>query len=194
VASGNDLHAGGAFLKRPDDQSTVLRALRRRWHRAGQPGEVPGRAQPDQPGFGVSCDRGNSGRERRAADDTESFKANREALQDCQRIIEDPDRTQTEKAEAEAEKDRIALWVREHERGTEGSEQKQVRAIRQSIRRVLETLEQSRDEVWRGFGQHLDKCLWKPSGRSRGGRNARVRSGLAGQFIYEPPNGVKWRG
>jgi hypothetical protein len=55
-------------------------------------------------------------------------------------------------------------------------------------------LERSKNEVWRSFGEHLDKCLWKPSGRSRGGRKARVRAGLAGRFVYEPPDGVKWSG
>lgn len=127
-----------------------------------------------------------------AADDTESFEGKRKALQACERILDDPDRNETEKAEAQAEKDRIVLWARKHERGTEASEQDQVRAIRQAIRRVLEKLEKSRDEVWRTFGAHLDKHLWKPSGRTRGGRNARVRAGLAGRFIYEPPAGAKW--
>jgi len=88
----------------------------------------------------------------------------------------------------------IEAWAQKHMRGTEAGEQEQIRAIRQSIRRVLENLEQSKDEVWRAFAQHLDKHLWKPSGRSRGGRNARVRAGLAGRFIYEPPTGVKWTG
>ncbi len=89
---------------------------------------------------------------------------------------------------------KIEAWALKHMRGTEAGEQKQVRAIRQSIRCVLESLEQSKDEVWRAFGAHLDKHLWKASGRSRGGRNARVRAGLAGRFIYEPSAGVKWTG
>ena len=127
-----------------------------------------------------------------AADDTESFEGKRKALQECQQILDDPDRNETEKAEAQADKDQILLWSKKHMRGTEGSEQHQVRAIRQSIRRVLENLEESPDGVWRAFGQHLDKHLWKPSGRSRGGRNSRVRAGLAGCFIYEPPAHVRW--
>ena len=129
-----------------------------------------------------------------AADDDESFEGKRKATQQWQRILDDPDSNAAERNEAEAELAKIEAWALKHMRGTEAGEQKQVRAIRQSIRRVLENLEQSKDEVWRAFGQHLDKHLWKPSGRSRGGRNARVRAGLAGRFIYEPPTGVKWTG
>jgi hypothetical protein len=129
-----------------------------------------------------------------AADDDESFEGKRKAKQQWQRILDDPDGNAAERNEAEAELAKIEAWALKHMRGTEAGEQKQVRAIRQSIRRVLENLEQSKDEVWRAFGQHLDKHLWKPSGRSRGGRNARVRAGLAGRFIYEPPTGVKSTG
>ena len=129
-----------------------------------------------------------------AADDAESFEGQRKAKQQWQRILDDPDSNAAERSEAEAELAKIEAWALKHMRGTEAGEQKQIRAIRQSIRRVLESLEQSKNEVWRALGQHLDKHLWKPSGRSRGGRNARVRAGLAGRFIYEPPTGVKWTG
>jgi hypothetical protein len=127
-----------------------------------------------------------------AADDTESLQGKREAKQEWQLILDDPDSNDTDRNEAEAELAKIEAWALKHLRGTEAGEQRQVRAIRQAIRRVLESLEESRDEVWQAFGAHLDKHLWTPSGRSRGGRNARVRAGAAGRFIYEPPNGVKW--
>lgn len=127
-----------------------------------------------------------------AADDAESFEGKRKAKQACQRILNGPDSNAAERKEAQAEMADIEAWASKHMRGTEAGEQKQVRAIRQSIRRGLENLEQSKDEAWRAFAQHLDKHLWKPSGRSRGGRNARVRAGLAGRFVYEPPEGVKW--
>ena len=129
-----------------------------------------------------------------AADDEESFEGMRRAKRECQGLIDDADSSEAEREEARAEMVRIEEWARKHMRGTEGGEQKQVRAIRQAIRRVLESLEESKDEVWRLFGEHLDRHLWKPSGRSRGGRSARVRAGLAGRFIYEPPDGVKWSG
>jgi hypothetical protein len=127
-----------------------------------------------------------------AADDAEEFEGKRKAKLEWQRILDDPDASEPEQREARAEMGKIEDWARKHLRGTEGGETKQVRAIRQSIRRMLEKLERSKDAVWRSFGEHLDKCLWKPSGRSRGGRKARVRAGLAGRFVYEPPDGVKW--
>ena len=127
-----------------------------------------------------------------AADDEESFEGKRKAQRECQQVIDDPDSNEAEKQEARAEIERIEEWARRRLRGTEGGEQKQVRAIRQAIRRVLENLERSKDKVWRLFGEHLDRHLWKPSGRSRGGRSSRMRAGLAGRFVYEPPDGVKW--
>ena len=82
----------------------------------------------------------------------------------------------------------------------EGNEQRQVRAIRQSIRQLVERLRTARNEhgepdrVLRAFGKHLEVHLLQPSARGRDGRASRVRSALAGRFTYEPPAGVKWSG
>jgi hypothetical protein len=95
--------------------------------------------------------------------------------------------------------DGIEDWARKHMRGTEGNEQRQVRAIRQNIRRLLDRLAAARDargetdEVLRAFGEHLDQYLWRPSGGGTGGKTSRERAGLAGRFTYEPPLGEKWR-
>jgi hypothetical protein len=129
-----------------------------------------------------------------AADDEELYRRNLKAKMDCQREIDDPDTNETMRKEAKAELEQIDNWMRKHSRGTEGPEEKQVRAIRASIRRVLNYLERSKDEVLRSFGEHLDRNLLQPSQRSRWGRNSRVRAGLAGRLVYIPPDGVKWSG
>ena len=157
--------------------------------------KAPGEAlHGSELGAQVGGDAVIEGQRNLAADDEESFEGKRRAERECQRVVDDPDSNEAEKEEARGEMERIEEWARKHLRGTEGGEQKQVRAIRQAIRRVLENLEKSKDEVWRLFGEHLDRHLWKSSGRSRGGRSARVRAGLAGHFVYEPPDGVKWSG
>jgi hypothetical protein len=133
-------------------------------------------------------------------DDKQSTDAMRLARRSCQAVIDDPDASQVEREEARGELEEIAAWARKHMRGTEGGEQRQVRAIRQAIRRLLESLRGARDaegepdEVLRAFGEHLERYLWRPSGRGGHDRNARVRAGLAGRFTYEPPEGVRWSG
>jgi hypothetical protein len=133
-------------------------------------------------------------------DDAESAVKMAAARRRCQAVIEDDGASEVERQEARAELEDIEDWARKHMRGTEGGEQRQVRAIRQLIRRLLERLGTARnehgepDKVLRAFGEHLERYLLLPSGRGRHGRKAAVRSRLAGRFTYEPPQGVKWSG
>ena len=46
-------------------------------------------------------------------------------------------------------------------------------------------------EVLQAFGEHVERYLWRPSGRAGRGRNSGVRAGLAGRFTYEPPAEVR---
>ncbi len=133
-------------------------------------------------------------------DDAETARGVAEARGKCRAVLDDPKASEMERDEARAELEEIEAWARKHLRGTEGNEQRQVRAIRQAIRRLLDKLRDARgaqgepDEVLRAFGGHLERYLWWPSGRAGRGRNARVRAGLAGRFTYEPPEGVRWWG
>ncbi len=135
-----------------------------------------------------------------AMDDADTARGMAEARRKCQAVLDDPSASEMERGEARAELEEIAAWARKHLRGTEGTEQRQVRAIRQAIRRLLDGLRDARDaegkpeEVLRAFGEHLERYLWRPSGRAGRGRNSRVRAGLAGRFTYEPPAGVRWIG
>jgi hypothetical protein len=133
-----------------------------------------------------------------ARDDAESARAQGQARRQCQAVLDDPSAGEVERQEASAELEAIDEWARKHLRGTEGNEQRQVRAIRQAIRRLLKGLRGAMDAqgepdaVLRSFGEHLHRYLWRPSRRGGYGRNLRLRAGLAGRFTYEPPEGVKW--
>ena len=133
-------------------------------------------------------------------DDADTAREMAAARGRCQAVIDDDGASEVEREEARAELEEIQDWARKHMRGTEGNEQRQVRAIRQNIRRLLDRLAAARDargeadEVLRAFGAHLDQFLWRPSGGGANGRSSRVRSGPAGRFTYEPPAGVRWSG
>ena len=133
-----------------------------------------------------------------ASDDRETAQHMADARRKCQGVIDDANASEAERQEARDELEEILAWARKHLRGTEGNEQRQVRAIRQAIRRLLLGLAEARDEegapdkVLRDFGEHLERYLWEPSGRYGRRGDLRVRAGLAGRFTYEPPEGVKW--
>jgi hypothetical protein len=135
-----------------------------------------------------------------AADDREAARRMAETRRKCQAVIDDPGASEVERQEARGELDGIVEWARSQVRGTEGNEQRQVRAIRQAIRRLLWRLRAARDgegapdAVLRAFGEHLERYLCQPSGRRARDGALRVRAGLAGRFIYEAPEGVRWRG
>lgn len=135
-----------------------------------------------------------------AMDDADTAREMATARRRCQAVIDDDGASEVERQEARTELEEIQEWAQKHLRGTEGNEQRQVRAIRQNIRRFLEKLHTAQnaqgepDEVLRAFGEHLERYLWRASGAGARGRRARVRSGLAGRFTYEPPAGVKWSG
>jgi hypothetical protein len=48
--------------------------------------------------------------------------------------------------------------------------------------------------VLQAFAWHLHEHLLVPSGRGGGHGGARLASGPAGCFTYEPPTGVVWNG
>lgn len=129
-----------------------------------------------------------------AMDDRDTAAAMRGARRRCQGVIDDAGASEVEREEARTELEEIGAWARKHLRGTEGNEQRQVRAVRQAIRRLIDRLRGEGDEVLRAFGEHLERYLWGPSGRAGRGRNSRVRAGLAGRFTYEAPEGVRWGG
>ncbi len=135
-----------------------------------------------------------------SADDKDTLAAMKKSRQEYQAVLDDDDASDVEKKEATAELTKIDAWAKKHARGTEASEQKQARAIRAAIRRFLEKLEKAEyeggepEDILRGFAQHLDRHLVKPSAVGSTSRNSRIQSGMAGKFHYQPPKGVKWSG
>jgi len=134
-----------------------------------------------------------AGQRNLAMDDRERADTMLASRRRCLATIDDPNSNPIEREEARAELDAIDDWARKHMRGTEGNEQRQVRAIRQSLRRLLADLATSPDPILQSFGQHLELFLWRPSTRAVHSHSSRLHSGLAGRFTYEPPAGVKWK-
>jgi hypothetical protein len=91
-------------------------------------------------GDAVIEDQWNLGR-----DDAERAREMAAARRRCQAVIEDDGASEVERQEARVELEEIEDWARKHMRGTEGNEQRQVRAIRQNIRRLLEKLRTARE-------------------------------------------------
>ena len=79
-----------------------------------------------------------------------------------------------------------------------GNAEREVRAIRRAIERLIDGLLEARDrrnnphEALRAFGEHLHRYLWIPSSRFSGSRRSRVRTETAGMFAYERPPDVIW--
>ena len=135
-----------------------------------------------------------------SADDKDTLAAMKKSRQEYQTVLDDDDASHVEKKEATTELAKIDAWAKKHARGTEASEQKQSRAIRAAIRRFLEKLEKAEyeggepEDILRGFGQHLERHLVKPSSVGNTSRKSRVQSGMAGKFHYDPPKGLRWSG
>jgi hypothetical protein len=135
-----------------------------------------------------------------SADDKNTFEAMKKSRREYLAASGDPNASELERTEAEEKLKEIEDWSKKHFRGTEASEQKQARAIRAAMRRLLESLEKATgehgeaDDVLRSFGEHLDRYLVKPSAVGSTSRKARVASGMAGKFHYLPPKDVKWSG
>lgn len=157
----------------------------------GRPGEVIHGSELANQAFGDAV---VDGQRNVALDDRETARAMGEARRRCQAVIDDADASEVEREEARGELEGIMEWARKHVRGTVGNEQRQVRAIRQAMRRLLARLQESDDPVVKEFGEHLERYLWEPSNRGARGLRSRVRVGLAGRFTYEPADGVRWSG
>jgi len=117
-------------------------------------------------------------------DDGETFAGKNKARRECLAVIDDSGSSEAEKKEAQTELDGIDAWARKHLRGTEAGEQRQVRAVRQTMRRLLNSLAKATDRlgqpdlVQRSFGEHLDRYLWQPSCRGGRRRQSRLRAGF----------------
>src|ERR1017187_2188099 len=133
-----------------------------------------------------------------AADGDAGKESIKQQAQECMAVIHDPAACEAEKNEARQELDRLAQSLKVVGQAPASGAEKQVRAVRRAIERFIRSLRTARDRsketqlVLRAFGEHLYQYLLQPSSRYGGSRRARVRSGMAGQFVYECPAGVRW--
>jgi len=80
--------------------------------------------------------------------------------------------------------------------GVDGGSEKAAERVRKAIRPMILELKKwekrpgEPDLVIRGFGDHLDEYLWRPS---MGGPGRAGAAGRPGCYTYEPPPGVVWK-
>jgi hypothetical protein len=119
---------------------------------------------------------------------------------ECMVVLQDPDASAIEKAEAKEELEQLADALKMVGTNSEGGADKQVRAVRRAIDRLIDNLREAKDQkndpnlALRALGEHLHKYLWIPSARFSGNRHSRTRADVAGKFTYERPDGIIWEG
>lgn len=133
-----------------------------------------------------------------AGDGEAGKKSIKQEAQECLAVIDDPAASEMEKNEARQELDRLEASLKVVNHAPASGAEKQVRAVRRAIERFIRDLRKARDpskeaqRALRAFGEHLHQFLWIPSSRYGGSRRARVGSGMAGRFVYERPEGMRW--
>ena len=119
---------------------------------------------------------------------------------ECMAVLQDPLASEMERAEATEQLEELAKALKVTRAGSEGGAEKQVRAVRRAIERLIDKLREAKDRshdphrALRAFGEHLHEHLRKPSSRFSGSRRTRTRTEVAGRFTYERPNGIVWEG
>ena len=133
-----------------------------------------------------------------SADGDSTRKLIQKQARGCLEVLQNPSASETVKDEARAELETLAKALHVTRSDSEGNADKQVRAIRRAIERLIKRLRNATDRkrnphlALRAFGEHLHKYLWIPSSRFGGDRRARARAAVAGRFTYERPEGVSW--
>jgi hypothetical protein len=133
-----------------------------------------------------------------ALDDTQSIRALFNKQKELEAILDDDSESEPVKAEAMRELEALYEFQKKHARRSRDSAQNAADAVRLAIQRFQRRLYGAMDTtgrpnpVLRGFAEHIEKYILIPSARySRHGRS-RARTGLAGCFTYERPEGVEW--
>jgi len=113
-------------------------------------------------------------------------------------LLEDPNELPLIKAEAERESAELEVLLASGCRQSEDAAQRASRAVRKALVRLVADLDKAQGSqgsphtTLREFGQHLRRYLLIPSVRYAGRSFDHARTGLAGRFCYEPPEGVTW--
>jgi hypothetical protein len=131
-------------------------------------------------------------------DDAELTRALLKEEKKLYALIDDPEEIEPVKAEALRRLEELAAFQKQHSRRSVNTAQQLVRTIRQAISRLYLHLAAATDRqgnphpVLRPFAEHINNYLIKPSARFASSGSPHARTGLAGCFTYEPPQGVIW--
>ena len=113
-------------------------------------------------------------------------------------MMEDRNEREAIKAELHDEIENIEQFQRDHLGPVQNDAQKAVRAVRRAINRFHAHLAKAKDPAGQShpvlslFADHIEKHILIPSARYSDRPGARARTGLAGCFTYEQPEGVQW--
>jgi hypothetical protein len=133
-----------------------------------------------------------------SADGDSTRRLIQKKARECMAVLQDPSASDMEKDEARGELETLGKALNVTRQDSNGGADKQVRAVRRAIERLIDKLREAKDRKGdphvglRAFGEHLHEYVWKPSSRFSGDRRARARAGVAGRFTYERPADVVW--
>jgi hypothetical protein len=131
-------------------------------------------------------------------EDATSQRAIETEAKELAAVLKSDGAAEFERQEARERLEELARIRKQTAKRPETNAEKTVRAVRKAIRRLHENLARRKGDdgkphpVFAPFAAHLQKYLLIPSARYSGRRGARVKAGVAGGFIYEPPDGVVW--
>jgi hypothetical protein len=111
-------------------------------------------------------------------------------------IMRNPTATESQKEKARQELEEMADARDVVTKRPETNAEKTVRAVRKSFQRAHANLvaQGKTDPAAKLFAEHIEKQLLVPSARFTRRRGSRTKAGVAGAFVYEPPDGVVWAG
>ena len=131
-------------------------------------------------------------------DDLQSAYALHREIGKLEALLENQDVIEPVKAEVAHELEEIYAWQKKNPLQITDQARKAVRAVREAIRHLhhnlatANTSDGTPDPILRQFAFHLLRHLLIPSARYSPFGQARVKTGVAGCFTYEPPRGVIW--
>ena len=133
-----------------------------------------------------------------ALEDVETMRAVLRTQEQLEALLEDEDRTEPEREEAQRELVALYDYEKKHSRKIRDNAGKAADAVGRAIKRFYAHLAEAMEAdgephpVLRAFAEHIRAHLLVPSGRccARGG--ARPSAGVAGCFMYQPPTGIVW--
>ena len=133
-----------------------------------------------------------------ALEDAETMRAVLRTQEQLEALLEDEDRTEPEKQEAQRELIALYDYEKKHSCKIRDNAGKAADAVGRAMKRFYAHLAGAVDgnggphPVLRAFAEHIREHVLVPSGRCCGRGGPRPNAGVAGCFMYQPPTGVVW--